>query len=325
MRYAYFDSEITGVDEEGMPIFDRAENSEMFALIFAKLITNGVLAQPADCFQVRALGSGMDVEVQPGFGMINGRFCYETAKTTLILAQAPSQYSRIDRVVLRCNYLERLIEIIVKTGTPAASPTAPALIQPASGDYYELGLATITVATNQSVITQSAVTDTRADSSVCGYVTQLIDHIDTKVFYDQFNSFYAEFVEKSNASYDKFNEMAEIAFNGFTAAIDEYIASLQEKGDADLLAITESFKEFQRTQQNAFNQWFADIKGQLDSDVAGHLQNQADEHESRLAALEKMVIQNQISAPIATDDGPLVLLADDDGNVITADWKYAYM
>ena len=267
----------------------------------------------------------MDVEVQPGFGMINGRFCYETAKTTLTLAQAPSQYSRIDRVVLRCNYLERLIEIIVKTGTPAASPTAPALIQPASGDYYELGLATITVATNQSVITQSAVTDTRADSSVCGYVTQLIDHIDTKVFYDQFNSFYAEFVEKSNASYDKFNEMAEIAFNGFTAAIDEYIASLQEKGDADLLAITESFKEFQRTQQNAFNQWFADIKGQLDSDVAGHLQNQADEHESRLAALEKMVIQNQISAPIATDDGPLVLLADDDGNVITADWKYAYM
>ena len=120
MRYAYFDSEITGVDEEGMPIFDRAENSEMFALIFAKLITNGVLAQPADCFQVRALGSGMDVEVQPGFGMINGRFAYETAKTTLTLAQAPSQYSRIDRVVLRCNYLERLIEIIVKTGTPAA-------------------------------------------------------------------------------------------------------------------------------------------------------------------------------------------------------------
>ena len=86
-----------------------------------------------------------------------------------------------------------------------------------------------------------------------------------------------------------------------------------------------NFKEFQRTQQNAFNQWFAEVKGQLDSDAAGHLQNQADEHESRLAALEKMIIKNQISAPIATDDGPLVLLADDDGNVITADWKYAYM
>ena len=325
MRYAYFDSEITGVDEEGMPIFDRAESSEMFALIFAKLITNGVLAQPADCFQVRALGSGMDIEVQPGFGMINGRFAYETAKTTLTLAQAPAQYSRIDRVVLRCNYLERLIEIIVKTGTPAFTPAPPELLQPASGDYYELGLALITISANQSVLTQSAVTDTRADSSVCGYVTQLIDHIDTKVFYDQFNSFYAEFVEKSNASYDKFNEMAEIAFNGFTAAIEEYIASLQEKGDSDLADITASFKEFQRVQQNAFNQWFADIKGQLDEDVAGHLQNQADEHESRLAALEKMVIQNEITAPIrADDDSATTLLADDDGNVLIADWKYKY-
>ena len=32
MRYGYFDSEITGVDSEGMPIFDRAETSELFRL-----------------------------------------------------------------------------------------------------------------------------------------------------------------------------------------------------------------------------------------------------------------------------------------------------
>lgn len=325
MRYAYFDSEITGVDEEGMPIFDRAENSEMFALIFAKLITNGVLAQPADCFQVRALGSGMDVEVQPGFGMINGRFCYETAKTTLTLAQAPSQYSRIDRVVLRCNYLERLIEIIVKTGTPAFTPVPPELLQPASGDYYELGLALITISANQSVLTQSQITDTRANSAICGYITQLIDSIDTSVFFAQFEQFYKEFVEKSNASYDEFQEMASTAYSGYTQAIDDYIGALEAKGDSDLADITASFKEFQRVQQNAFNEWFADIKGQLDSDVAGHLQNQADEHESRLAALEKMVIQNQITAPIrADDDSATTLLADDDGNVLVADWKYKY-
>ena len=54
MRYGYFDSEITGVDSEGMPIFDRAETSELFRLLFAKLLTNGVLALPGDCFQVVA-------------------------------------------------------------------------------------------------------------------------------------------------------------------------------------------------------------------------------------------------------------------------------
>nr|DAH43173.1 MAG TPA: Receptor Binding Protein [Caudoviricetes sp.] len=325
MRYAYFDSEITGVDEEGMPIFDRAENSEMFALIFAKLITNGVLAQPADCFQVLAAsGSGLTVEVQPGFGMINGRFAYEVAKTTLTLETAPTQYSRIDRIVLRCNYLERLIEIIVKTGAPAASPQAPALLQPASGDYYELGLATVQVAANQTALTQSAITDTRADSSVCGYVTQLIDYLDTETFFAQFNQFYAEFVEKSNQSYDKFNEMAETAFNSYTNAIDEYIAGLEQKGNSDLTDIVESMKEFQRQQQNTFNEWFADIKGQLSEDAAGKLQNEVDDHEARLSALERMIIKNQFNAPIALDSDDIVLV-DDDDNAISADWKYKEM
>ena len=61
MRYGYFDSEITGIDAEGMPIFDRAETSELFRLLFAKLLTNGVLAKPSDCFQVLAGENGLTV------------------------------------------------------------------------------------------------------------------------------------------------------------------------------------------------------------------------------------------------------------------------
>ena len=70
MRYGYFDSEITGVDSEGMPIFDRAETSELFRLLFSKLLTNGVLAKPADCFKVLAGDTGLSVTVRPGFGLI---------------------------------------------------------------------------------------------------------------------------------------------------------------------------------------------------------------------------------------------------------------
>ena len=204
MRYGYFDSEITGVDSEGMPIFDRAETSELFRLLFSKLLTNGVLAKPADCFKVLAGDTGLSVTVRPGFGLINGAFAYDPAPATFQLAAAPTSYSRIDRVVLRCNYLERLCEIIVKTGTAAATPQAPELIQPVSGDYYELGLANVTVSANQTVITQSSISDTRPNSAVCGYITQFIDSIDTEAFYDQFNAFYAEFVAKSNASYSQF-------------------------------------------------------------------------------------------------------------------------
>lgn len=320
MRYGYFDSEITGVDSEGMPIFDRAETSELFRLLFAKLLTNGVLARPGDCFQVVAGDTGLTIKVRPGFGLINGAFAYDSADATYELATAPTQYSRIDRVVLRCNYLERKCEIIVKTGTPTTTPIAPELLQPASGDYYELGLALVTISTNQAVMTQSSITDTRADSSVCGYITQFIDSIDTEVFFAQFKAFYAEFVAKSNASYSQFEQMARAAYDGFTAAIDEYVEALETKGNTDLTAITEAMKEFQRTSQNAFNEWFATVQGLLDENVAGRLINKTNDLDERLTALEYMIIHNDLFTHIVDDDGNPIL--DDDGNAIIGDWKY---
>lgn len=320
MRYGYFDSEITGVDSEGMPIFDRAETSELFRLLFSKLLTNGVLAKPADCFKVLAGDTGLSVTVRPGFGLINGAFTYDPAPATFQLAAAPTSYSRIDRVVLRCNYLERLCEIIVKTGTAAATPQAPELIQPASGDYYELGLANVTVSANQTVITQSSISDTRPNSAVCGYITQFIDSIDTEAFYDQFNAFYTEFVAKSNASYSQFEQMAKAAYDGFTAAIDEYIEALETKGNTDLTAVTEAMKEFQRTSQNAFNEWFATVQGLLDEDVAGRLINKTSDLDERLTALEYMIIHNDLFTHVVDDDGNPIL--DDDGNAIIGDWKY---
>ena len=268
MRYGYFDSEITGIDAEGMPIFDRAETSELFQLLFAKLLTNGVLAKPSDCFQVLAGENGLTVRVRPGFGMINGAFAYDAVESTYVLEAAPAQNSRIDRVVLRCNYLERLCEIVVKTGTAATNPVPPALLQPVSGDYYELGLALVTVGANKTMLTQSAITDTRADSSVCGFVTQFIDSIDTEVFFAQFNAFYREFTEKSNASYAEFERMAQAAYNGYTTAIDNYIAALEEQGNASLTKITEDLKEFQEKSQNEITTWFEGVQGLLEGDVA---------------------------------------------------------
>lgn len=222
--------------------------------------------------------------------------------------------------MLRCNYLERLCEIIVKTGTAAATPQAPELIQPVSGDYYELGLANVTVSANQTVITQSSISDTRPNSAVCGYITQFIDSIDTEAFYDQFNAFYAEFVAKSNASYSQFEQMAKAAYDGFTAAIDGYIEALETKGNTDLTAVTEAMKEFQRTSQNAFNEWFATVQGLLDEDVAGRLINKTSDLDERLTALEYMIIHNDLFTHVVDDDGNPIL--DDDGNAIIGDWKY---
>lgn len=253
MRYGYFDSEIIGTDSEGMPIFDRAETSDLFRLLFSKLVSSGVLASPSDCFQVVA-AEGLNVTVRPGFGMINGAFAYDEAENTLTLEKAPAQYSRIDRIVLRCNYADRLCELVVKTGTVANNPVAPKIVQPAAGDYYELGLATVTVGANVTAVTQANITDTRMDSTVCGFITQLIDHLDTSVFFAQLDQFYTEFVSKTEADYRLSRE--------------EYLAMCQD--------IVDTLNTFEKTAESDFDTWFDTIKGKLAGDIAGALQIQID-------------------------------------------------
>lgn len=47
-----------------------------------------------------------------------------------------------------------------------------------------------------------------------------------------------------------------------------------------------------------------------------------DEYAIRLDSVEEMLIKNDFSAPIATDDSKTTLLITDDGYAILADWKY---
>ena len=71
MRSGFFNSTITGYDEEGQPIFDRAEDASFFAKYFSQLAGNGVFALPADGLMVQAK-EGMAVTVKAGTCFING-------------------------------------------------------------------------------------------------------------------------------------------------------------------------------------------------------------------------------------------------------------
>lgn len=53
------------------------------------------------------------------------------------------------------------------------------------------------------------------------------------------------------------------------------------------------------------------------------LKREFQEHEDRLNAIEYMFLQNDFTAPIRTEDGTEhTLLADENGHVIVADWKF---
>ena len=80
--------------------------------------------------------------------------------------------------------------------------------------------------------------------------------------------------------------------------------------------------QFESQQQQTFNAWFQAMQNQLSQDAAGNLQNQCTELDERLSLLEYMTMQNDFSAPIATDDETITLIVDDLDYAILADWKH---
>lgn len=108
--------------------------------------------------------------------------------------------------------------------------------------------------------------------------------------------------------------------------LTQYFVNLKAQGDSSLEQIEKTYEEHMTTYESeqtaAFNTWFAGIKGKLNEDIAGSLQNQITEVDERLAALEHMTLKNLFTVPVAIDNTGTTLLADDLGNAIVADWKY---
>lgn len=108
--------------------------------------------------------------------------------------------------------------------------------------------------------------------------------------------------------------------------LTQYFVNLKAQGDSSLAQIEKTYEEHMTTYEDeqtaAFNTWFAGIKGKLNEDIAGSLQNQITEVDERLAALEHMTLKNLFTVPVAIDNTGTTLLADDLGNAIVADWKY---
>ena len=96
---------------------------------------------------------------------------------------------------------------------------------------------------------------------------------------------------------------------------DNYTDNLEQEYKVNMAA-------FESQQQQIYNAWFQAMKDQLSKDAAGNLQNQCTELDERLTLLEQMTMQNDFSAPLATDDEAITLIVDDLDYAILADWKY---
>ena len=187
---------------------DRTYNAGSFELWLKKFYYTGVFANELAVTE----SSGVTVAVGGGYCNIDGKV--KSFESTTITLDAPnSTYPRIDTIVIERNDSDR--NIIMKAITGAISGSTPVPTAPVrSGGIYQIVLAQIYVKAGATAISQSDITDTRADKTLCGFVTGTVEQID--------------------------------------------------------------FEEIMAQYKAQFEVWFDEMKDQLDTDAAGHLQNEID-------------------------------------------------
>lgn len=218
--------------------------------------SDGVFPNPSTGLQVMETAEkDMFVTVKVGDAWINGRMYRNLDDKRIRLDPSDSATTRIDRIVVGCNYKDRVITSYVKKGTPASSASAPELTR--NDTLYEISLAEITIAPGAVGITQSAIKDTRLDQSKCGIVTGLVETVDTQTLYNQLETWRQEFMK------EKDTQMA------------NWIATFQK-----------NMNSWKDTEQQAFVDWFNSIKGQLSGDIAANLTSRVDNLEQRLNTMK---------------------------------------
>lgn len=128
--------------------------------IMARFWAQSGVTDYANMLEVYGDSSGRQVKVKTGRACVRGHWYENTAVETVAIAANASGNPRIDRIVLRLDPSANSIVLAVVQGTPAGSPSAPALTQTDVGTY-ELTLARVAVANGASTIAAGDVTDER--------------------------------------------------------------------------------------------------------------------------------------------------------------------
>ena len=161
--------------------YDRVYSAEDFSGYLDKIVGDGVFADPSLNLRVIAANpASMNVVVYQGQGWIKGHKVILDQSLTLSIGAANAS-TRKDAVIMYLDNDAREMGFAVKAGTPGSS-APPTLVQTAT--RWEYRLATVTVASGTTAISDAMITDERG-TSVCPYVAGLVEQIDASAIYAQ--------------------------------------------------------------------------------------------------------------------------------------------
>lgn len=195
---------------------DRKYNADQMSEYFKGLIGDGVFESVGGALQVLA-SSGMTINVSSGRMVIDCKWLDNDSTYSITINQAHVTLNRYTAIVAQLDRSNRLMQIYAKDGTPASTPTHPTLQD--DGIITELCLAYVYVPAGATSISQSNISDTRPDHAVCGWVTGLIDQVDTSTLFLQWQTAYAENI----AAMEQWETQQKAAFESWLSTLTQQL------------------------------------------------------------------------------------------------------
>lgn len=184
---------------------DRVYNADQMSGIFEGLITDGVYESVGNKLAVQP-NSGMTIQIATGRGWFAKRWVDNDTPYLIALEAADVTLNRWAAVCIRVDTTEGVRNAVpyIKYGEYATTPAKPTMTR--TETVKEYCLAYVYIKAGASAVTAADITDTRADVSLCGWVTGLIEQLNTTTLWEQWT---ALFYDWFNSLQDRINENTE--------------------------------------------------------------------------------------------------------------------
>lgn len=195
---------------------DRKYNADQMSEYFDGLITNGVYEHVGQALIVKKGTAAMTVTVGTGRAIIDCKWLKNDSLLSRTITPANALLPRYTAVIVRLDTAGRRMLITTKDGTPASTPTKPTITD------NELALAMVYVRAGATTISQADITDTRA-SADCGWITGLIEQVDTSELFLQWQTAYEEYFADMRDEVEAFYAEMRIGFDQWMSSLTEQL------------------------------------------------------------------------------------------------------
>lgn len=235
---------------------DRLYDATDISRLFDGLIRDGIFASIGDCFVVKQ-SNQMNVTVGTGRAWFNHTWSYNDALYPVTIPPSEILMDRIDAIVLEINSVEavRANSIKLIKGMPSSTPTKPALTN--AKEVHQYPLAYVKVGKEVTSIRQADI-ENCVGTSVCPFVTGILEVISIEQLIPQWKDILNRFVEENTANFNTWMNGEKQDYQAWLTAAKKEITDWEATSKSDYQKWYDSIK-------NGYDQWFATIKAAYDA------------------------------------------------------------